>query len=131
MTRGGATSGVFTSLGTDAHASFTIPSGVNTYYVVLRVKNTVGTEIQTSTVYITFHVSEAHTTHSYAYAQLNETQHTKYCTAGDDSNPENHTLDASGMCTLCGYAPAMTYSVKVTNGSATLTQVLPPARRLL
>ena len=127
----GATSGVFTSLGTDAHASFTIPSGVNTYYVVLRVKNTVGTEIQTSTVYITFHVSEAHTTHSYAYAQLNETQHTKYCTAGDDSNPENHTLDASGMCTLCGYAPAMTYSVKVTNGSATLTQVLPPARRLL
>ena len=112
-----ASSGDFTSLGTDAHASFTIPSGVNTYYVKLSVKNTVGTETQTSTVYITFHVSATHT-HTYAYAQLNETQHTKYCTAGDDSKQENHVLDGNDMCTLCGYAPAKTYSVTVTNGSA-------------
>ena len=112
-----AAPGDFTSLGTDAHASFTIPSGVNTYYVVLSVKNTVGTETQTSTVYITFHVSAAHT-HTYAYAQLNKDQHTKYCTAGDDSKQENHTLAVNGMCTLCGYAPAKTYTVTVTNGTA-------------
>ena len=112
-----ATSGDFTSLGADAHASFTIPSGVNTYYVVLRVKNTVGTETQRSTVYITFHVSAAHTTHTYAYAQLNETSHTKYCTAGDDSITETHTME-NGVCKYCGYAPAKTYSVTVTDGSA-------------
>ena len=112
-----ASSSDFTTLGADAHASFTIPSAVDTYYVVLSVKNTVGTETQTSTVYITFHVSEAHT-HTHAYAQLDENQHTKYCTAGDDSATENHTPDSSGMCTLCGYAPAKTYSVKVTNGNA-------------
>ena len=111
-----ATSGDFTSLGTDAHASFTIPSGVNTYYVKLSVKNTVGTETQTSTVYITFHVSAAHT-HTYAYAQLNKDQHTKYCTAGDDSITETHTME-NGVCKYCGYAPAKTYSVSVTNGSA-------------
>ena len=111
-----ATSGDFTSLGTDAHASFTIPSGVNTYYVKLSVKNTVGTETQISTVYITFHVSAAHT-HTYAYAQLNKDQHTKYCTAGDDSITETHTME-NGVCKYCGYAPAKTYSVTVTNGSA-------------
>ena len=111
-----ATSGDFTSLGTDAHASFTIPSGVNTYYVKLSVKNTVGTETQTSTVYITFHVSAAHT-HTYAYAQLNKDQHTKYCTAGDDSITETHTME-NGVCKYCGYAPAKTYSVTVTDGSA-------------
>ena len=111
-----ATSGDFTSLGTDAHASFTIPSGVNTYYVKLSVKNTVGTETQISTVYITFHVSAAHT-HTYAYAQLNKDQHTKYCTAGDDSIMETHTME-NGVCKYCGYAPAKTYSVTVTDGSA-------------
>ena len=111
-----ATDSDFSPLGTDAHASFTIPSGVNTYYVKLSVKNTVGTETQTSTVNITFHVSPAHT-HTYAYAQLNETQHTKYCTAGDYNNPENHDMD-SGVCKYCGYAPATTYTVTVTNGSA-------------
>ena len=111
-----ASSGDFTSLGTDAHASFTIPSGVNTYYVKLSVMNTVGTETQTSTVYITFHVSAAHT-HTYAYAQLNKDQHTKYCTAGDDSITETHTME-NGVCKYCGYAPAKTYSVTVTDGSA-------------
>ena len=112
----GATSGDFTSWGTDAHASITIPSGVETYYVVMSVKNTVGTETQTSTVYITFHVSEAHT-HTYAYAQLDESNHTKYCTAGDESTTEAHTMD-NGVCKFCGYAPAKTYKVNVTNGSA-------------
>ena len=111
-----ASSGDFTSLGTDAHASFTIPSGVNTYYVKLSVKNTVGTETQISTVYITFHVSAAHT-HTYAYAQLNKDQHTKYCTAGDDSITETHTME-NDVCKYCGYAPAKTYSVTVTDGSA-------------
>ena len=115
-----ATTADFTSLGEEAHASFTIPSGVETYYVVLSVTNTIGEGYgnqATSTVYITFHVSEAHT-HTYAYAQLNETQHTKYCTAGDESTTEPHTMDpTSGMCTLCGYAPA-TYSVNVTDGTA-------------
>ena len=115
-----ATSEDFTSLGTDAHESFTIPSDVDTYYVVLRVTNTIGTGYENqaaSTVYITFHVSPAHV-HDYAYAQHNETQHTKYCKAGDDSKQEDHTLDSNGMCTLCGYAPAKTYTVKVTDGSA-------------
>ena len=111
-----ATDGDFSSLGTDAHASFPIPSGVNTYYVKLSVKNTVGTETQTSTVNITFHVSAAHT-HAYAYAQLNKDQHTKYCTAGDDSITENHTIE-NDVCKYCGYAPAKTYTVTVTNGSA-------------
>lgn len=114
-----ATSGDFTSLGTDAHASFTIPSGVDTYYVVLRVTNTIGEGYgnhATSTVYITFHVSAAHT-HTYAYAQLNETSHTKYCTACDDSITETHTME-NGVCKYCGYAPAKTYSVTVTDGSA-------------
>ena len=116
-----AAPGDFASLGTDAHASFTIPSEVDTYYVVLRVTNTIGAGYGNqaiSTVYITFHVSAAHV-HDYAYAQLDENQHTKYCTAGDDSTKENHTPDANGMCTLCGYAPAKTYKVTVTNGTAT------------
>ena len=123
-----ATSGDFTSLGTDAHASFTIPSGVNTYYVVLSVKNTVGTETQTSTVYITFHVSAAHT-HTYAYTQLNESQHTKYCTAGDASTQENHTME-NGVCKFCGYAPAKTYSVTVTNGSANHSTNVTPGTKV-
>ena len=112
-----AAEGDFKSLGTDAHASFTIPSGVDTYYVKLSVKNKIDDGApQESTVNITFHVSPAHT-HSYAYAQLNKDQHTKYCTAGDDSTTENHDMD-NGICTLCGYAPAKTYTVNVTNGSA-------------
>ena len=114
-----ATSGDFTSLGTDAHASFMIPSGVDTYYVVLRVTNTIGEGYgnhATSTVYITFHVSAVHT-HTYAYAQLNETSHTKYCTVCDDSITETHMME-NGVCKYCGYAPAKTYSVTVTDGSA-------------
>lgn len=111
-----ATSGDFTSLGTDAHASFTIPSGVDTYYVVLMVTNTVGAQAAISTVYITFHVSAAHT-HTYAYAQLNESQHTKYCTAGDASTQENHTME-NGVCKFCGYAPAPSPGVTV-SGTAT------------
>lgn len=111
-----ATSGDFTSLGTDAHASFTIPSGVDTYYVVLSVKNTVGAQAAISTVYITFHVSAAHT-HTYAYAQLNKDQHTKYCTAGDASTQENHTME-NGVCKFCGYAPAPSPGVTV-SGTAT------------
>ena len=112
-----ATDGDFKSLGTDAHASFEIPSGVDTYYVKLSVKNKIDDGApQESTVNITFHVSPAHT-HSYAYAQLDKDQHTKYCTAGDDSTTENHDMD-NGICTLCGYAPAKTYTVNVTNGSA-------------
>ena len=123
-----ASSGDFTSLGTDAHASFTIPSGVNTYYVKLSVKNTVGTETQISTVYITFHVSAAHT-HTYAYAQLNKDQHTKYCTAGDDSITETHTME-SGVCKYCGYAPAKTYSVTVTGGSANHSTNVAPGTKV-
>ena len=111
-----AAPGDFTSLGTDAHASFTIPSGVNTYYVVLRVTNTVGAQAAISTVYITFHVSAAHT-HTYAYAQLNKDQHTKYCTAGDDSITETHTME-NGVCKYCGYAPAPSPGVTVL-GTAT------------
>lgn len=121
-------SGDFTSLGTDAHASFTIPSGVNTYYVKLSVKNTVGTETQISTVYITFHVSAAHT-HTYAYAQLNKDQHTKYCTAGDDSITETHTME-NGVCKYCGYAPAKTYSVTVTGGSANHSTNVAPGTKV-
>ena len=126
-----ATSGDFTSLGTDAHASFTIPSGVDTYYVVLRVKNTIGEGYgnqATSTVYITFHVSAAHT-HTYAYAQLNETSHTKYCTACDDSITETHTME-NGVCKYCGYAPAKTYSVTVTDGSADYSTNVAPGTKV-
>ena len=105
-------------LSTKKSADIKIPSGVTTYYAQLKVKNTVGTAPQTSTVEITFHVSPAHT-HTYdAYAQLNETSHTKYCTACGDSITEDHAWDANGMCMLCGYAPAKTYSVTVTDGSA-------------
>ena len=125
----GATSGDFTSLGTDAHASFTIPSGGDTYYVVLEVKNTVGEVAERSTVYITFHVSPAHV-HDYAYAQLDATNHTKYCTAGDYSAEEPHTPDANGMCTSCGYAPANYYSVKVTNGTATPYENVAPGTKV-
>ena len=126
-----ATLGDFTSLGTDAHASFTIPSGVDTYYVVLRVKNTIGEGYgnqATSTVYITFHVSAAHT-HTYAYAQLNETSHTKYCTACDDSITETHTME-NGVCKYCGYAPAKTYSVTVTDGSADYSTNVAPGTKV-
>ena len=126
-----ATSGDFTSLGTDAHASFTIPSGVDTYYVVLRVTNTIGEgygKQATSTVYITFHVSAAHT-HTYAYAQLNETSHTKYCTACDDSITETHTME-NGVCKYCGYAPAKTYSVTVTDGSADYSTNVAPGTKV-
>lgn len=126
-----ATPGDFTSLGTDAHASFTIPSGVDTYYVVLRVKNTIGEGYgnqATSTVYITFHVSAAHT-HTYAYAQLNETSHTKYCTACDDSITETHTME-NGVCKYCGYAPAKTYSVTVTDGSADYSTNVAPGTKV-
>ena len=116
-----ATSEDFTSdYGTNDSATITMPDEAGTYYVVLSVTNTIGEGYENkarSTVYITFHVSAAHT-HTYAYAQLNETQHTKYCTAGDYNNPEAHTPDSDGMCTLCGYAPAKTYTVKVTNGTA-------------
>ena len=114
-----ASSSDFTPLGTDAHASFTMPTEAGTYYVVQSVTNTIGEGYgnqATSTVYITFHVSEAHT-HTYAYAQLNESNHTKYCTACDESTTENHTME-NGVCKFCGYAPAKTYSVTVTNGSA-------------
>ena len=111
----------FTSYyGTNDNATITMPDEAGTYYVVLSVTNTIGEGYgnqATSTVYITFHVSAAHT-HTYAYAQLNETNHTKYCTAGDESTTEGHTLDTNGMCTLCGYAPA-TYTVTVTDGTAT------------
>ena len=126
-----ATTGDFTSLGTDAHASFTIPSGVDTYYVVLRIKNTIGEGYgnqATSTVYITFHVSAAHT-HTYAYAQLNETSHTKYCTACDDSITETHTME-NGVCKYCGYAPAKTYSVTVTDGSADYSTNVAPGTKV-
>ena len=104
-------------LSTKKSADIKIPSGVTTYYAQLKVKNTVGTAPQTSTVEITFHVSPAHT-HTYdAYAQLNETSHTKYCTACGDSITEDHTME-NGVCKYCGYATAMTYSVTVTDGSA-------------
>ena len=127
-----ATSHDFSSLGTDAHASFTIPSGVDTYYVVLSVKNTIGEgpgNQATSTVTITFNVSAAHThTHSYAYAQLDATSHTKYCTAGDDSITETHTTE-NGVCKYCGYALA-TYSVNVTNGSADYSTNVAPGTKV-
>ena len=126
-----ASSSDFTTLGTDAHASFTMPTEAGTYYVVLSVTNTIGEGYgnqATSTVYITFHVSEAHT-HTYAYAQLNESNHTKYCTACDESTTEAHTMD-NGVCTLCGYAPAKTYSVTVTNGSATPNADVAPSTKV-
>ena len=110
--------GTIATSSTKNSADITIPSDVDTYYAQLSVTNTVGAESERSTVYITFHVSPAHThTHSYAYAQLDATSHTKYCTAGDDSITEPHTPDANGMCTDCGYAPA-TYTVNVTDGTA-------------
>ena len=113
-----AAGGAIAVLSTEKSANITIPSGVTTYYAQLKVMNTVGTDTETSTVEITFHVSPAHTAHSYAYAQLDDNQHTKYCTACADSSTEPHTMDTtSGMCTLCSYAPA-TYSVNVTDGSA-------------
>lgn len=99
-----ASSSDFTTLGTDAHASFPMPTEAGTYYVVLSVTNTIGEGYgnqATSTVYITFHVSAAHT-HTHAYAQLNESKHTKYCTAGDDSTTENHT-----MVVACASSAAM------------------------
>ena len=123
-----ATDSDFSSLGTDAHASFTIPSGVDTYYVVLSVTNTVGAQAAKSTVYITFHVSAAHT-HTYAYTQLNKDQHTKYCTAGDDSITETHTME-NGVCKYCGYAPAKTYSVTVTDGSANHSTNVAPGTKV-
>ena len=125
-----ATSGDFTTLGTDAHASFQIPSDVNTYYVKLSVKNKIDDGApQESTVNITFHVSAAHT-HTYAYAQLDATNHTKYCTAGDYSDTETHTPDGN-MCKYCGYAPANnSYSVNVTNGSATPTTDVAPGTKV-
>ena len=113
-----AAGGAIAVLSTEKSANITIPSGVTTYYAQLKVMNTVGTDTQTSTVEITFHVSPAHV-HTYAYAQLDATNHTKYCTAGDYSDTEAHTKDSNGICTLCGYAPAKTYSVSVTNGTAT------------
>ena len=111
-----AAGGAIAVLSTEKSANITIPSGVTTYYAQLKVMNTVGTDTQTSTVYITFHVSAAHTAHSYAYAQLDDNQHTKYCTACADSSKENHDMD-NGVCKYCGYAPA-TYTVSVTNGTA-------------
>ena len=123
-----ATDGDFTSYGTNDNATITMPTKAGTYYVVLSVTNTIGegsdAKAERSTVYITFNVSEAHT-HSYAYAQLNETQHTKYCTAGDDSTTEPHTMD-NGVCKFCGYALAKTYTVSVINGTADhITDVTP------
>ena len=116
-----AADGDFTSYGTNDNATITMPAEAGTYYVVLSVTNTIGEEsdaqAERSTVYITFNVSAAHT-HTYAYAQLNKDQHTKYCTAGDVSFEEAHTPDSDGMCTLCGYAPAKTYTVTVTDGTA-------------
>ena len=124
-----ATDGDFKSLGTDAHASFEIPSGVDTYYVKLSVKNKIDDGVpQESTVNITFHVSPAHT-HTYAYAQLNKDSHTKYCTAGDDNTTENHDMD-NGICTLCGYALAKTYTVNVTNGSANPNRDVTPGTKV-
>ena len=111
-----AAAGTIIASSTKNSADITIPSDVDTYYAQLTVTNTVGTASQTSTVNITFHVSAAHT-HTYAYAQLNKDQHTKYCTAGDDSITETHTME-NGVCKYCGYALAKTYSVTVTDGSA-------------
>ena len=115
-----AVDGDFAPYGTNDNATITMPAEAGTYYVVLSVTNTIGegsdAKAERSTVYITFHVSEAHT-HTYAYAQFDKDQHTKYCTAGDDSSTENHTME-NDVCKFCGYAPAKTYSVSVTNGSA-------------
>ena len=124
-----AAGGTIAALSTVDNADIHIPSEVTTYYAQLKVTNTVGTDTQTSTVEITFHVSPAHV-HTYAYAQFDENQHTKYCTAGDDSTKENHTPDANGMCTLCGYAPAKTYSVTVTNGSADHSTNVAPSTKV-
>ena len=113
------TEGTIAVLSTGNSADITIPNKVGTYYAQLKVTNTIGEGYgnqATSTVYITFQVSAAHT-HTYAYAQLNKDQHTKYCTAGDGSFEEAHTME-NGVCKYCGYAPAKTYSVTVTDGSA-------------
>ncbi|MDD6340788.1 MAG: dockerin type I domain-containing protein, partial [Eubacteriales bacterium] len=48
---------------------------------------------------------------------LNKDQHTKYCTAGDDSITETHTME-NGVCKYCGYAPAPSPGVTVL-GTAT------------
>ena len=112
------TEGTIAVLSAGNSANITIPSDVDTYYAQLSVTNTIGegsaAQAERSTVYITFHVH----THTYdAYAQFNETSHTKYCTACGDSITEGHTME-SGVCKYCGYAPAKTYTVKVTNGTA-------------
>ncbi len=124
-----ATSGDFNSYGTNDKATITMPDEAGTYYVVLSVKNTVGTEPQTSMVYITFHVSAAHV-HDYAYEQLDKDKHTKYCTACGDSITEAHTLDTNGVCTLCGYAPAKAYKVTVTNGTAAPSADVTPGTKV-
>ena len=111
--------GTIPVLSSENSADITIPNKVGTYYAQLKVTNTIGEGYgnqATSTVYITFQVSAAHT-HTYAYAQLNKDQHTKYCTACGYSITEDHTME-SGVCKFCGYAPAKTYSVTVTDGTA-------------
>ena len=122
-----ATSGDFTSLGTNEAATFTIPNGVDTYYVELKVTNTIGEgsteKHNTSNLVITFHVDPPHA-HTYAYAQLNDTQHTKYCVDCSFSTTENHTME-SGTCTLCGYAPAQTYPITVNGGTAIPDSAVP------
>ena len=127
-----AVPGDFTShYGTNDNAMITMPDEAGTYYVVLSVTNTIGEGYgnqATSTVYITFHVSAAHT-HTYAYAQLNKDQHTKYCTAGDYNNQENHDME-NGVCKYCGYAPAKTYSVTVTNGTAAPSADVAPGTKV-
>ena len=129
---GEATSTDFTPYGSNDNATITMPSEAGTYYVVLSVTNTIGegsaAQAERSTVNITFHVSEAHE-HTYAYAQLDATNHTKYCTAGDYSDTEKHTPDGN-MCKYCGYAPANNYSVNVTNGSATPTADVAPGTKV-
>ena len=122
-----AGSGDFISLGTDEAATFTIPNDVDTYYVELKVTNTIGegsTEKRNiSNLVITFHVDPAHE-HTYAYAQLDDTQHTKYCVDCSFSTKENHTME-SGACTLCGYAPAQDYSITVNGGTASPASAVP------
>lgn len=112
-----ATSSDFTHFGTEPTAEIPIPTDVDTYYVWMTVQNTIGEGNealqQSSTVVITFHIGD----HNYAYAELDETHHTKYCIDCDASTTEPHTM-VDGICTLCGYAPAGTHKVNVTNGSA-------------
>lgn len=122
-----AESGDFTDLGTDEAATFTIPDNVDTYYVELKVTNTIGEgsteEHNTSRLVITFHVDPAHA-HTYAYAQLNDIQHTKYCVNCSFSTTENHKME-SGTCTLCGYAPAQDCSITVNGGTASQASAVP------